>query len=74
MTCYTSRRKILLSFELSGYRTLKNLGKFVGNILQTADPPPRFCVQQFSRYFGMFVLIGHRESIFLAEKNPQEGV
>ena len=66
--CYTSRREILLSFEFSGYRALKNLSKFVGNILQTPDPPPWFCVQPVSRHFGMFFLIGHREWNFLAEK------
>ena len=58
---YTSRREILLSFEFSGYRALKNLSKFVGNILQTPDPPPWFCVQPVSRHFGMFFLIGQRE-------------
>ena len=44
---YTGRREILLSFELSGYRRLKKLGKFIGNNLAAATPPPAFVCSRF---------------------------
>ena len=45
---YTGRREILLSFELSGYRRLKKLGKFIGNNLAAATPPLVLCAVGFS--------------------------
>ena len=45
---YTGRREILLSFELSGYRRLKKLGKFIGNNLAAATPPLHLCAAGFS--------------------------